>query len=158
MITVQQEVFPPFLTECKPLFPKHWEELALDKDKIPLDPDYDEYLRRDKAGLVMPVTAREDGQLVGYSVNFVAPGLHYKTCLTLTTDIYWVLPDARGAKIGFALFGEVERLAKARGVQRIFAGVKEHFSAGWMFERMGYLKVETYYSKFIGEGLSSQPQ
>jgi L-amino acid N-acyltransferase YncA len=150
MITVQEEQYPEFVLEAKPLFPAHWKELALDKDQVPLDPDYNEYQRRHEAGMVMVVTAREDGTLAGYSVNFVAPGLHYRTCITLTTDIYWVRPDARGARMGLEMFALVEKLARARGVHRIFAGVKDHFSAAWMFERLGFTKVETYYAKWIG--------
>ena len=150
MISIQEEAYPDFVAEAKPLFPAHWAELALDKDQVPLDPDYDEYMRRYLAGMCLIVTAREDGLLAGYSVNFVAPGLHYRTCLTLTTDIYWVRPDARGARCGLEMFDRLHYLAKARGVQRIFAGVKEHFSAGWMFERMGYRKVETYYTLWLG--------
>ncbi len=150
MITIQEEQYPAFVLEAKPLFPAHWAELALDKDEVPLDPDYDEYLRRHEAGMCLIVTAREDGLLAGYSVNFIARGLHYRTCLTLTTDIYWVRPDARGARMGLEMFGKVHELARAGGVQRIFAGVKEHFSAAWMFERLGYTKVESYYTLWLG--------
>jgi L-amino acid N-acyltransferase YncA len=156
MITIQEEEYPAFVQEARPLFPAHWAELALDKDEVPLDPNYDEYLQRYQAGQCLIVTAREDGTLAGYSVNFVAPGLHYRTCLTLTTDIYWVRPDARGARMGLEMFDRVHELAYARGVKRIFAGVKEHFSAAWMFERMEwrgrkYRKVESYYALWMGE-------
>lgn len=151
MITIQQEEYPAFVEEAKPLFPSHWKELALDQEHVPLDPDYDEYLRRYRAGIMLILTAREDAALVGYFVNFVCPGLHYRTCLTLTTDIYWVKPDARGASIGLACIEELKRVAKARGVQRIFAGCKDHFSAAWMWERAGAKRIETYYEIWLGE-------
>jgi GNAT superfamily N-acetyltransferase len=151
MISVQEEQYPDIIETLKPLFPLHWEELGLNRDKVPLDPNYGEYLRRHHAGMVLMVTAREDGQLCGYSVNFIAPGLHYQRTLTLTTDIYWVKPDARGANIGVALFTEVLRLAKARGVRLIHAGVKEHFSAAWLFEKLGFEKIESYYHLWIGD-------
>jgi len=81
----------------------------------------------------------------------VAPGLHYKTCLTLTMDIFWVKPEYRGKSAGIRLFKTVEAEARRRGVQRMFMGSKLHKDAGWLFEKLDYKPVETYYSKFLGE-------
>jgi GNAT superfamily N-acetyltransferase len=151
MITVQLEPFPAFLDEVKPLLPRHWEELALHKDRVPLDPQYETYLERDRAGAVLVMTVREDALLVGYFVGFVAPGLHYQTCLTLTMDIFWVAPEARGGGVGYHLFREVEKEARRRGVQRMFVGSKLHKDASWLFERLGYEEVERYYSQWLGD-------
>jgi GNAT superfamily N-acetyltransferase len=151
MITVQAEAFRPFLDEVKPMLHEHWQELALDQEKVPLDPQYDEYLRRDAAGMALAVTVREEGVLVGYFVGFIAPGLHYRTCLTLTMDIFWVHPKARGAGAGFVLFKEVERKARERGVKRMFVGSKLHKDASWLFEKLGYVEVERYYSAWLGD-------
>jgi GNAT superfamily N-acetyltransferase len=150
MITCQVEPFPPFLEEVKPMLPLHWEELALNKDRVPLDPQYDVYLDRNARGEVLVVTVREDGVLVGYFVGFVAPGLHYRTCLTLTMDIFWVHPDHRGAGAGIALFKAVEAEARRRGIQRMFVGSKLHKDASWLFERLGYEEVERYFSLWLG--------
>lgn len=150
MITTQIETLHDCLEELKPLFPRHWEELALNKDKVPLDPQYEVYLQREDAGQVMLITMREAGQLLGYFVGFVAPGLHYKTCLTLTMDIFYVWPEARGNGGGFQLFKAVEKEAKRRGVQRMFVGSKLHKDASWLFEKLGYEPVETYYSTWLG--------
>lgn len=151
MITCQVEPFPPFLEEVKPFLPQHWEELALNKDRVPLDPQYEIYLERDRRGEVIAVTVREDGKLCGYFVGFIAPGLHYRTCLTCTMDIFWVHPEHRGAGAGFLLFKTVEREIKRRGVQRMFVGSKLHKDASWLFEKLGYEEVERYFSVWIGD-------
>jgi GNAT superfamily N-acetyltransferase len=150
MITFAVESLTEHLEEMKPLFPLHWEELALDKGNVPLDPQYDIYLRRDEHGEVLFVAGRELGLLVGYFVGFIAPGLHYKTCLTLTMDIFYVHPDYRGRGAGLQLFKAVEQEAKRRGVQRMFMGSKLHRDTNWLFEKLGYTPVETYYSKYLG--------
>lgn len=150
MITCQVEPFPPFLEEVKPILPIHWEELALNKDKVPLDPQYDIYLARDARGEVISVTAREDGKLMGYFVGFIAPGLHYKTCLTCTMDIFYVHPDHRGGGTGWHLFKTAEAELRRRGVQRLFVGSKLHKDASWLFEKLGYEEVERYYSAWLG--------
>jgi GNAT superfamily N-acetyltransferase len=151
MLTAQVESLTDRLEEMKPLFPLHWEELALDKDKVPLDPQYDAYLARDALGEVLFVTVRGAGELVGYFVGFVAPGMHYRTCLTLTMDIFFVHPGSRGKAAGLMLFRAVEAEAKRRGVQRMFVGSKNHKDASRLFVALGFEPVETYHSKWIGD-------
>lgn len=151
MITFGVESLSERLYELKPLFPLHWAELALDKDEVPLDPQYDIYLNRDMDGQVMFIAGREFGKLVAYFVGFVAPGLHYRTCLTLTEDIFWIHPAYRGQGAGSNMFKAVEAEARRRGVQRMFVGSKLHKDASWLFEKLGYIEVERYYSKFFEE-------
>jgi len=151
MLTAQPEAFAPFLDEVKPLLPLHYEELALNKDKVPLSPQYDEYLRRDAAGMVVCITMRSAGELVGYIIAFKAPGLHYSTCLTLTVDIFWLKPEYRGNGGGVIMFKALEKEAKRLGVDRMFVGSKVHLDASYLFDRLGYTKVETYYSAWWGD-------
>lgn len=151
MIITHIESFAERLPELKPLFPRHWEELALNKDKVPLDPQYDIYLKRESLGELLLITVRQSGALVGYFIGFIAPGLHYKTCLTCTMDIFYVWPEARGSGAGFQLFKAVETECKRRGVQRMFVGSKLHKDASWLFERLGYTEVERYYSAWLGD-------
>ncbi len=151
MITFSVEPLTERLEELKPCFPRHWEELALNKDKVPLDPQYDIYLSRDALGEVMFIAGRSAGNLVAYFVGFVAPGLHYRTCLTLTEDIFWVAPEYRGRGAGVQLFKAVEAEARRRGVQRMFVGSKLHKDASWLFQKLGYTEVERYFTKFLEE-------
>lgn len=150
MITWMVESLTERLPELKPLLPEHYKELALNQDKVPLDPQYDEYLKRDREGRVLLIVGRCNGAVVGYFVGFIAPGLHYKTCLTLTMDIFWVHPEYRGRQ-GVKLFRAVEAEARRRGVQRVFVGSKLHKDASWLFEHLGYTEVERYYSVWLGE-------
>lgn len=151
MITAHVESFTERLEELKVLLPMHYEELALNKDKVPLDPQYDIYIKREAMGEVIFVTLREAGRLVGYFIGFIAPGLHYRTCLTCTMDIFYVHPDVRGRMGGVRLFRAVKAELKRRGVQRWFVGSKTHADASRLFEALGFHKVETYYSMMVGE-------
>ena len=151
MITAQVEPYSKCLPELMECYDLHWEELALNKDKVPLDPQYDLYEARDDAGPLLLVTLRETGRLVGYFIGFIAPGFHYKTCLTLTMDIFWTHPDVRGGFSGVKLFRLVEKEAKRRGVHRMFYGSKMHKDASRLFEFLKMEPVEIYYSKWIGD-------
>lgn len=151
MRTVQEESFEEGLNELQVLLPIHWEDLALNKDKVPLDPIYDIYIDRERKGELIYVTVREDGDLIGYFIGFIAPGLHYKTCLTCTMDIFYIHPDHRKNGAGGMLFEFVEKKLKARGVQRWYCGSKNHKSTEWFFEKIGFKPIETYFSKWLGE-------
>lgn len=151
MLTASPEAFPAFLEEVKPLLPEHYRELALDQDKVPLSPQYHVYLERDARGEVLTIAMRESGELVGYFIGFCLPGLHYSTCLTLHLDIFWLKPEHRGKNGGMILFKAVEAEAMRRGVQRMFVGSKTHLDASYLFEKLGYTKVETHYSCWLGE-------
>lgn len=151
MITAQVESMFDALDEALPMLQKHYEELALNKDKVPLDPDWNAYRRLDEQGAILCVTLRDKGRLVGYYTGFVLPDLHYKSCLSLKMDIFWTHPDIRGGMAGVKLFRTVRAEAKRRGVKRMFAGSKHHKDASKLFEFLKMELVETYYTEWIGD-------
>jgi len=151
MITVMPESFEQMLPELLPILPIHYEELALNKDKVPLSPQYNIYIDRERDGQLLFMVMREAGEMIGYFIGFISPGLHYSTCLTCQMDIFYIRPDRRGHKYGKALFEAVEQENRRRGVQRWFVGSKCHLDASWLFEQLGFERVEVYYSKWLGE-------
>lgn len=159
MITSHVELLHHCLEELKPLFDPHWHELGLEQARMPLDPDYDEYLRREAAGQVLCVTLRELGRIVGYFVGFIAPGLHYKSTLTLTMDIFWIHPDQRATDslssleedlLWTQLFETVASEARRRGVKRPYFGSKVHARCAAIFEQMGMNKCDEYFTTWWG--------
>ena len=145
------ESFAECLDELKPLFPIHYKELALNQDEVPLDPQYEVYIAREQAGELLFVVVRDEEEtIVGYFIGFIAPGLHYQTCLTCTMDIFYVLQGSRGNQLGVRLFSFVEQELRSRGVNRWFVGSKCHKDASRLFEALEFEKVEVYYSKFLG--------
>lgn len=159
MITTTVEKLVDCLGELKPHFDPHWHELALDQDKVALDPDYAVYLEREARGEVLCVLAREGPIVAAYFVGFIAPALHYRRCLTLIQDIFWVHPDYRATdSLGVIeqrmlcaqLFDTVKREGLRRGVQRVYYGSKAHQDASALFEEMGMLKADVYYSQWWG--------
>lgn len=151
MITAHIESFTANIEELKEIIPLHYEELAMNKDKVPLSPRWDRYVEQEYAGALFFVALRDAGRLAGYFIGFIAPGLHYSTCLTCIQDIFYVKPDERGAAAGKILFDFVEAELKRRGVQRLITNSKNHFPAAWMFDRRGYEPIETIHSLWLGD-------
>lgn len=151
MITAHVENLASQLEEIKVLLPLHYAELALNQDHVPLDPQYEIYLERERRGELVFMVLRDAGAMVGYFLGFIAPGLHYQTCLTCTMDIFYVQKDKRTGSAGIRLFRAVEQELKRRGVKRWFMGSKIHADASALFKRIGATPVETYYSKWLGD-------
>lgn len=151
MITCHVESFEERLEELQALLPLHYKELALNQDRVPLAPQFNVYIERERNGGLIFVTLRDAGELVGYFIGFIAPGLHYSTCLTCTMDIFYVRADKRVGSAGVRMFRFVETELRRRGVQRWFMGSKIHADASALFKRIGAAPVETYYSKWLGD-------
>ncbi len=150
MVTAAPEAFRSVFEEFQALTPGHWDKLALDKDIIPLDPRWDLYFAKDLAGELLFVALRDAGRLVGYWIAFIAPGLHFKTCLTAQMDIWDILPDYETTGSILALMRAVEDEYKRRGVMRSYVAEKLHKPCGKLYKSFGYEPVETYYSKLTG--------
>ncbi len=151
MITCHIESGKKILPELMSLLPLHYEELALNKEEVKLSPQFDLYEQYEREGRLLVVTLRELGEIVGYYVGLVAPGLHYSTCLTCITDIFYIRKDKRNGSAGVRLFRYIEKELRRRGVQRWFMGSKVHADASALFKRIGAEPVETYYSKWMGD-------
>ena len=151
MITCTIESLSECLEELKPLFPKHWEELAVFKDRMPLAPNYDLYWQREAMGQLATAILRKDGQVIGYWPVFVAPGLHYSTTLTGQSDIIWIHPDHRGDGCGKLLYDTIRKELMRRGVKVWGAGSKNHKQIEWFFKMLGFEEVEKTFMLWIGE-------
>lgn len=152
MITAHVEPFIKQLDEFKTLIDSHWAELALNRDKVPLDPQWDVYDSHERRDGLVYVTLRDKGELIGYIIVIIAPGLHYATCLTAHMDILFVRPDRRDAtaKGVLLMMDTLEAELRRRGVQRWFMGTKLHKNIGAIFRRRKFEAVEMTYTKWIG--------
>jgi len=150
MITAHVESFTKCAPELERIFPLHYDELALDQDKVPLIPRWDQYAVLEQMGVVFFMTIRQAGELIGYYVGFIQPHMHYATCLTCITDLFYVRPDTRKAGAGSVLFNAVEVELKRRGVSRWVVGYKDHLPAGKFLEQHGLMPIERVHSKWIG--------
>ena len=143
----QVESVCDILNEVTPLLIEHWEQIALEKDTIPLAPVWDGYRDLEAADALRIITAREDGELVGYAIYIIGPSLHYADQRFADADVFWLAPEHRKGMAGMRLFRHAEKVLKEAGVTRVFNKVKLHFDVGKVFERMGYKAVERVYAK-----------
>jgi hypothetical protein len=141
------ERFAFIARELPPLFEKHWREVALNQDTVPLAPDWDRYFSLDAAEVLRILTVRVAGDLVGYHFVFIYPHLHYNKTLFADTDMFWLDPEYRQGRTGYNLLKIVRDTLKGSGVTRHSLRTKLHIqSFEPLLKRLGYKPVETVYS------------
>lgn len=139
--------------EMMPLLVRHWYEVALNHEDVPLDIDEGKYDEMDAKWMLQIVTVRRDRVLIGYHVAIIMSHLHYKSTLHGITDVYFIAPEYRHGITAMRMFQVVETKLAACGVKKMVTGVKLHLDQGPLFERLGYRAVERQYSKIIGGSL-----
>jgi GNAT superfamily N-acetyltransferase len=144
-----EETLSQCLDEARPLLVDHWENIALNKDTIPLNPLWNIYEKLEETGNLKIITARQDEKLVGYAAYVISPSLHDSSEIIADADVFWLDPNHRKGMAGMRLFKHAEKVLKSYGVTRILNKVKIHFDVGKVFERMGYDPIERVYSKSL---------
>ena len=149
MIEFQEEVYQEVIEELKPLFKDHYEEIAMYKDKIALNPDYDKY---DTLGEhLFIVTARDEGTLIGYTIFFVNNHLHYKDHMYAANDIIYIDPKYRHDVAAFEMMEYAEDLLKHMGVSVISMHMKAYAAFETLMKALNFDKAEFIYTKYIGK-------
>lgn len=142
----KREAAKDCLEEMKPLFVKHWQEIAHYKD-ILLDPDFDMYLKMEDAGVLRVFTARDDNNVLsGYAVFFIKHNIHYKQSLQAVQDIIFIDPEKRG--VGAKLVLWCDRALRDEGVQVVYQHIKvstPHTIE--FFKRLNYVPVDLILAK-----------
>ena len=149
MITYHIEPLARNLPEIKTLIEGHWLEIANNRDKIKLDPDWDQYQKLCDLDMVTLFTVRDSGRMVGYSVFMVHPLLHYKADRVASNDIVYLLPKYRQGFCGVRLLKMCHEHFKALGIEKIHWHLKPGHDWSKILERWGYKfeeKIMGYYA------------
>lgn len=156
-ITYQVETLATCKEGMEALFPYHYDEVAMDKDSIPLDFNWPAYYQLEANGELHILTCRHEGIIVGYHMSIVRPHLHYKSTLMAQTDIFFIKKEHRKGHVGINLFINAEKTLKARGVKKRIETTKLHDSnvsgksldMSRLFERLGMRLTEKLYTKLL---------
>ena len=129
------ERFTALSRELRPLFKQHYAEIALDQELVPLDPDWDLYFTYDLQGVLHVLTARHDGQLVGYVFNLVGSHLHYVSTRFAHTEMFWLHQDFRKGWQPVRML--LENIAGLQAREAVIATI--NFKLGFKNARVGKL-------------------
>lgn len=135
--------------DIEPLIKQHYDEIALNKDVIKLNPDWEGYARLDKINALRVYTARKDGKLMGYFVVIVSKSLHYRDHLFANNDLIFLAKSARRGLTGIKLIKFAIESLKAEGISKLHVNTKAHQPFDAILERLGFEEIERVYSLML---------
>ena len=149
MVSIKVEILTDeLILELTPILEIHRAELQSFPD-MKLNPSWDIYKILEERGKLKYIIAREDNIIVGYSLYIIDYNMHYKDFVFATEDVFYVINDKRGSRIGIKLVKYSEKLLKEMGVDVITHHAKFTNRFGQFLEKLGYKKTETMLAKRI---------
>jgi len=134
--------------EIKHLHRAHWNETEGHRHRLPLQPDYETFIRYERAGRYLLFTIRSEGKLLGNCAMYLDKSAHTQT-LIATEDTLYLLPEARRGTIAKRFVRYVENAMKLLGVREINITVKTVNKAARFFRLLGYRHVENGLTKIL---------
>lgn len=150
-VKYQQEFLSTTVDEAKDLLNSHWEEIALNKEHIKLNPDWEVYQSLEDQGKLKIFTARDNDILVGYFVVVVGVNMHYKDHVFACNDVLYLSKEHRKGFTGIKLIKFAEKCLKNDGVSVLTINTKVHQPFDRLMDFLKFRKVERVYSKYLGD-------
>ena len=148
---LKQEFLVTVKDDIQELLKLHWQEIALNKEKIKLNPDWDAYEELERRGALKISTSRKNGELIGYLDVLCSKNLHYKDHVFASNDVIYLHPDHRKGFTGIKLIKFAERCLKEDGVSVLAINTKVHRPFDKVLEFLGFNLTERLYSKYLGD-------
>lgn len=146
--TFAVELMEDIIDEMRPLHKAHWDETEAHRHGLPFNPDYQTFIRYERAGRYILFTLRSEGELLGNCAMYLSPSAHTQT-LIATEDTLFFLPEARKGRTAGKFIAYCEDALKSMGVREINVSVKTVNKAGRFFRMMGYKHVENGLTKVL---------
>lgn len=149
--TFARERMEDIVEEMRPLHRAHWDETEASRHALQLNPDYDAFIRYERAGRYILFTLRDgSGRLVGNCAMYLDTSTHTQTLLA-TEDTLYLLPEARKGRTAMRFVGFIERALRQVGAKEIHITVKSVNKAEKFFRFLGYVHAENGFLKILEE-------
>ena len=145
----QQEFLDQVENDILALLDLHYKEIALNQDKIKLNPDWDDYRALEEQGKLKIFTARDGSTLVGYFVVVVGVNMHYKDHTFACNDIIYLHKDYRKGFAGIKLIKFAKKCLTEDGVSVLTINTKVHQPFDKLLDRLGFNLIERVYSSYL---------
>jgi len=147
--SVQEETNKEVFFECLRLGEQHYNEVESKSTSVPYKLNYKMADAFIEAGLVRVVTARKNGELVGYFGVVVVEDFFTSKVSAKELGIF-VKPEHRKSSCFYRMMKKIEKLLHEEGVESLQIMFKVGHDTG-LACKAGYEKTETVYQKFLGE-------
>lgn len=150
MIRFDVEPLALVADEIAPLWERHYEEGAEDREIAPFAPDWRRYFMLEEGGNLLLLTARtDDGTMVGYLMAIIDTHLHFSRTVFAGVDVYWLAPEHRGGRTALRMLKTAEACFKAMGAHVVLQHAWHVRGQERLLARMGYAPMETVMKKVL---------
>jgi hypothetical protein len=125
--------------EIKPLHKSHWIEIG--RDPLTLRPNYEAFIKNERAGRFVMFTVRANDRLVGHCSLYLTESAH-TGALIATEDALFFLEEARKGRTAQRFISYCEKALYQIGVREIEVSVKTVNRAARFFQMLGYKKMD----------------
>lgn len=143
------EPFFAVYAEAAPLMELHWEEIAKSKHLLKINPDLDKYKIANIEGMLITVSARFEGKLVGYLVWLLVPHPHYKHVTIAEDDLHFLLPEYRQGLAGYKFLKAAIGFAQEAGAKIVVMREKIGHQHPALMERLGFKPTDVIYTQVM---------
>lgn len=152
-VTFSWERFTDCLPELAPMMERHGAEVSVKRSRAPLDINYELHCTYQLAGLLQLLTARRNGELVGYMMALVGPHLDYRSTRWCSIIKFYLAPECRVGWTAIHMFKAFERkmreldVAVVNGTEAVRYTNGRKYRVAKLFTRLGYRMIERVFSK-----------
>lgn len=141
-LTFQHEPIESIIDEMPLLTKLHYAEISTHKHIKKLDPDWDQFITLEEAGIARTFTARDHGNLVGYFITFTAPHIHFKGCTMSHNDAVYMHPHYRGSRAVKFFEAAIQDLRDNTDSDMLAVHMKLHAPFRKLLTKLGFEQTE----------------
>ena len=149
MYEIREASVQQMLDSATELFKEHYEEIALNKQVMVLEPLGDKYLEAESQGSLLILAIYKSDELIGYSVNMMSFHLHYASLKVCYNDLLFVKASHRKGRAGFMLIKKTEEYAKQLQCKLMLWHAKPNTALEKLMPKLGYGYQDIIFSKEI---------
>lgn len=135
---------------------RDWQEVEVDQDAQPHDPDWDHYRQQNTVGTYRIIAARRNGRLIGYNAFFIGHHSRHRGMIFAQNDVIYLVPEQRRGIVGARFINESAAMLKAAGAVRVrydsmrnvALGAKSG-TLGDLFLKLGYTLEAEVFTKIL---------
>ena len=149
MYEIREASVQQMLDSATELFEQHYDEIALNKNVMVLEPHVEKYLALEASQEIFVLALYKDDEIIGYSVNFLSHHIHYAKLKVCSNDLLFVKKEHRNGRAGYMLIKETEEFAKQRDAQLMLWHAKPDTALEKLVPRLGYKYQDIIFAKEI---------
>lgn len=141
VIIAEEELTPDLIEEIEPLAVANWTETGFTAD-APLDINWAGYLTAQEVGILSLITARKNGDLIGYGAYIIQSHMHCASIMQAVQTVLFVAPEYRRGAVGYRMIAESDKILAARGATIIMRQVSDKVDYSKLLYRLSYGETE----------------